>query len=69
MGAFGQAGAGIFPAPSAIEKEVRRIYRVVVMGRLESVEEEFYAVSPERRINHPAVAAITQSARSKLFAA
>jgi LysR family transcriptional activator of nhaA len=68
LGAFGQAGAGIFAAPSAIEKEVRRIYRVAVIGRLESVVEEFYAVSAERKIKHPAVAAITEAARNKLFA-
>ncbi len=67
LGAFGQAGAGIFAAPSAIEKEVRRIYRVAVVGRLDSVIEEFYAVSAERKIKHPAVAAITEIAR-KLFA-
>ncbi len=68
MGAFGQAGAGIFPAPGAIEKEVRRIYRVSVIGRLDAVVEEFYAVSAERKINHPAVAAVTETARNKLFA-
>jgi LysR family transcriptional activator of nhaA len=68
VGAFGQAGAGIFAAPSAIEKEVRRIYRVAVVGRLDSVFEEFYAISADRRIKHPAVAAITEAARSKLFA-
>lgn len=30
--------------------------------------EEFYAISVERRITHPAVVAITAAARSKLFA-
>jgi LysR family transcriptional activator of nhaA len=68
IGAFGQAGTGIFAAPSAIEQEVKRIYRVRVIGRLDSVIEEFYAVSPERKIKHPAVAAITETARSQLFA-
>jgi LysR family transcriptional activator of nhaA len=68
LGAFGQAGAGIFAAPNAIEKEVRRIYRVVVLGRLDPVVEEFYAVSAERKIKNPAVAAITETARNKLFA-
>jgi LysR family transcriptional regulator, transcriptional activator of nhaA len=67
-GAFGQAGAGIFASPSAIEQEVRRIYRVSVIGRLDSVFEEFYAISAERKIKHPAVAAITESARNQLFA-
>jgi LysR family transcriptional regulator, transcriptional activator of nhaA len=69
LGAFGQAGAGIFAAPSAIEKEVRRIYRVSVIGRLDSVFEEFYAISAERKIKHPAVVAITETARNQLFAA
>ena len=68
LGAFGQAGACIFAAPGAIEKEVRRTYRVSVLGRLDSVVEEFYAVSAERKIKHPAVAAITATARSQLFA-
>ena len=68
IGAFGQAGAGIFPAPTAIEQEVRRIYRVAVIGRLDSVLEEFYAISAERKIKHPAVAAITEAARNQLFA-
>ena len=67
LGAFGQAGAGIFAAPSAIEREVRRVYRVSVVGRLDSVFEEFYAISAERKINHPAVAAITETARTRLF--
>jgi LysR family transcriptional activator of nhaA len=30
--------------------------------------EEFYAISIERRITHPAVAAITAAARRELFA-
>lgn len=67
LNAFGQAGAGIFAAPSAIEKEMCQLYRVVLIGRLESVIEEFYAVSVERRIKHPAVAAITETARNVLF--
>ena len=44
------------------------VYQVAVIGRLESVVEEFYAVSPERKIKHPAVAAISEAARSTLFA-
>ena len=40
-----------------------------MIGRLDSVVEEFYAVSPERRIKHPAVAAITETARNVLFGA
>ncbi len=64
---FGQAGAGLFAAPDVIEKEVRRQYGVRVVGRLESVRERFYAISVERKVKHPAVVAIADAAREKLF--
>jgi len=64
---FGQAGKGVFAAPSIIESSVRRQYGVSIVGRLERVREHFYAVSAERRIKHPAVVAITESARRELF--
>lgn len=65
--AFGEAGAGLFAAPSAIEKEVCKMYSMSVIGRTDAVTEQFYAISPERRIKHPAVARITEAARSDLF--
>ena len=64
---FGQAGAGLFAAPDVIEKEVRRQYGVRVIGRVESVRERFYAISVERKVKHPAVVAIAEAAREKLF--
>jgi LysR family transcriptional activator of nhaA len=64
---FGQAGKGVFAAPSIIESSVRKQYGVSIVGRLERVREHFYAVSAERRIKHPAVVAITESARRELF--
>jgi LysR family transcriptional regulator, transcriptional activator of nhaA len=64
---FGQAGEGIFAAPSIIESSVRKQYGVAVVGRLDRVRERFYAVSAERRLKHPAVIAITESARRELF--
>jgi LysR family transcriptional activator of nhaA len=68
MKVFGQAEAGLFPAPSVIEKEIRRQYSVELVGRIEAVRESFYAISVERRITHPGVRAITQAARKELFA-
>lgn len=65
--AFGQAGAGVFVAPTAIEQEVKRQYDVRVIGRTDKVRERFYAISAERRIKHPAVVAISQAARETLF--
>jgi len=66
MKAFGQAGAGVFVAPSAIAEEVAKQYGVQIVGNTEDVREQFYAISIERRIFHPAVAAITETARGWL---
>lgn len=66
MKAFGQAGAGIFIAPTPIAAEVERQYGVQAIGTTDEVREAFYAISVERRISHPAVGAITSSAREWL---
>ena len=65
--AFGQVGVGIFAAPSAIAKEVRLQYGVVAMGHTSAVTEQFYTISVERRLSHPAVVAISAAARTELF--
>jgi LysR family transcriptional activator of nhaA len=65
---FGQSGAGVFPAPSTIAAEVRRQYGVRRIGTLEGVKERFYAISAERRLQNPAVVAISEAARASLFA-
>lgn len=67
MKAFGQAGIGIFVAPSAIAEEVQRQYGVVAIGSTDAVAERFYAISVERRLTHPAVVAISFAARKGLF--
>ena len=65
--AFGEAGAGLFVAPSAIADEVCKMYGMGVIGRTDEVIEQFYAISPERRIKHPAFVRITEAARTQLF--
>ena len=67
MKAFGQAGTGVFIAPTPIAAEVEKQYGVVVIGQTNEVREQFYAISVERKISHPAVAAITETAREWLF--
>ena len=66
MKAFGQAGAGVFIVPTAIAEEVAAQYQVVVVGHAPEVREQFYAISPERRLSNPAVVAITETARDWL---
>jgi LysR family transcriptional activator of nhaA len=65
LSAFGEAGCGLFPAPSAVEPDVCRRYGVAVVGRL-PVRERFYALTVQRRIRHPAVVAISERAKQTL---
>ena len=69
MSAFGREGRGVFLSPSVVETETAAQYRVRVVGRSDELFDDFYAISVERRITHPGVAAITQAARSELFSA
>lgn len=68
MKAFGREGLGVFPGPAVLAREISRQFEVKVLGAPSDLAEEFYAISIERRITHPGVAAITQSARGELFA-
>lgn len=67
MNAFGREGRGVFMGPSVLEAQIAAQYGVGVLGRSEELVEEFFAISVERRISHPSVAAITRAARAKLF--
>lgn len=57
----------VFAAPTVIESEVLQQYAVRVIGRSDEVRQQFYALSVERRIRHPAVVAISKSAREDIF--
>jgi len=67
MKAFGQAGVGFFPAPSAQESHICGQYHVRAVGRVESVRLQVYAITTERRITHPAILAIRNAARLDVF--
>ena len=67
MKAFGQAGTGVFIAPTPIAAEVEKQYGVKAIGQTDEVREQYYAISVERKISHPAVVAITETAREWLF--
>lgn len=66
--AFGQAGAGVFFAPTVIAQQVGRQYGVVELGQVKTLVEQVYAITTERRLTHPATLAISQTARTDLFA-
>lgn len=61
-----EAGAGMFAAPSIIRDDIQVRYAVERVGRAEGLRESFYAITADRRIVHPAVSAITESARHEL---
>jgi LysR family transcriptional activator of nhaA len=66
---FGQGGAGLFVAPTAIGDYVCRQYDVRALGRIESVIEQLYAITTERRMQHPAAVAVGQAALREVFSA
>lgn len=64
---FGESGAGIFPAPSVLEKRFRQQKGLRLIGRTEAVRNRYFAISVERKLKHPAVVAICEAARHRLF--
>lgn len=67
MTSFGAAGVGIFPAPSVVETDISERYGLSVLGAPGKVKQEFYAVTADRKIKHPAVQAICEVARQTVF--
>lgn len=61
MMTFGRSGLGLFPAPALLAADIGSQYGAVAAGELTGVREEFYAITAERRIRHPAVEAILRS--------
>lgn len=67
MLAFGREGQGVFMSPTVLEAETCAQHGVKVLGRTTELVEEFFAISVERRITHPCVAAITEAARGRFL--
>jgi LysR family transcriptional activator of nhaA len=65
---FGEAGAGVFPTPAASMADVTACYQVVSLGETDEIRERFFLISAERRLAHPAERAVSEHARSGLFA-
>ena len=65
--AFGETGAGVFPLPSVAGAQIRRLKTLRTIGVTDEVRTHFYAISAERKLQHPAVVAIRNAARRELF--
>ena len=69
MKAFGEAGAGVFPAPAASVPDVTAHYKVRCLGTTDEIRERFFLISAERRLTHPAARVVSAHARGGLFSA
>lgn len=69
LNTFGRSGLGLFPASSALVADVEEQFGAVPVGELTQVREQFYAISNERKIKHPAIEAILSASHGKVFAA
>ncbi len=63
---FGESGLGLFPVPSLIAEALVKQLAVRKVGELKEIREKFYAITVERRITHPAVAAICAAGSSDI---
>ncbi|MBM5572717.1 MULTISPECIES: transcriptional activator NhaR [Deefgea] len=66
--AFGKAGAGFFVVPTVLAQSISQEYQVGIHGKISELKEQFYAISVQRQLRHPAVIAVTERARHELFA-
>jgi len=65
---LGEAGLGVFAAPDVVAKEIQDRYGVRLVGHARDIRQRYFAISVERKIRHPAVAAICEVARKEVFA-
>lgn len=62
---FGRSGLGMFPAPTNLVPDIEKQFGARPVGKIDSVQEEFYAISNERKIQHPALEAMLAATSAK----
>jgi LysR family transcriptional activator of nhaA len=60
-------GRGFAPVPSVVAEEAVTRYKLAVIASTRKCTDQFYAITAERRVNHPAVVLITEHAHSMIF--
>jgi LysR family transcriptional activator of nhaA len=63
---FGSLGRGVFPVRAVLKTEVEDLHDVAYVGACDGVRERYYAITADRRIKHPALSVLVDSARKKL---
>ncbi len=64
MKAFGAAGLGLFPGPAVVEPALVARYAVQHVGACEGVDEHFWAIGTERKVQHPLVRRLLEGAEA-----
>jgi len=59
-------GLGFMSVPTLVAKEVVTRFGFRAIGRTNECKQQFYAITPERKLTHPAVLAITSQGRAAL---
>lgn len=67
LNTFGRSGLGLFPANSMLQQDAFEQLGAIPVGSLSPVKEQFYAISNERKIKHPAVEAILNASHRSVF--
>jgi len=52
---FGGSGLGVFPAALSVQDDLLHRHHVKLLGACDGVEEHYYAISTERKVEHPVV--------------
>ncbi len=52
---FGASGMGVFPAPTLASDELTSRYGLQCIGQCDGVEEYFFAIGTEKKVQHPLV--------------
>jgi LysR family transcriptional activator of nhaA len=63
---FGRAGLGLFAAPAGMKDDILAQYGARSVGVLEGIRESWYAISAQRRVQHPAVALVQSAGGERL---
>ncbi len=63
---FGAAGVGLYPAPLELAREIGEQFNGLPLGEMDGVQEECYAISNDRKIQHPALEIILAHANRAL---
>jgi LysR family transcriptional activator of nhaA len=66
LNTFGRRGLGLFFAPAVLADDMAEQFGAVLVGPVPQVREQFYAISNERKIKHPAVEAILSAVQNRV---